>query len=112
MPELRRVFTPPKDAQAEPVCLLNKDMLADRAEDPTAFFAAARSQETLANGTVFRFAAEPGTWERVERFIADERDCCPFFAFEQWEERGEVVLRITREEESGTDQPQIDTDAH
>jgi hypothetical protein len=71
-------------------------MLAQRAEPPQALFEAARSQETLPDGAVFRLEAAPGMWERVERFVADERECCPFFGFEQWEERGEVVLRITR----------------
>jgi hypothetical protein len=98
MTETRRVFVAPKDAEAEPVCLLDQEMLADRSESPEAFFAAATSQETLPNGTVFRFDAQPGAWERIERFIADERECCPFFAFEQWEEDSAVVLRITKPE--------------
>jgi len=92
----RRSFTPPKNAQAEPVCLLDKDMLAQRAENPEAFFAAAQSQETLPNGAEFRFEAAPGMWERIETFVAEERECCPFFAFEQWEEDGAVLLRITK----------------
>jgi hypothetical protein len=92
----QRHYTPPKDAQAQPICLLDEDMLKARAENPMSFFDAARSQESLPNGTLFRFEAVSGTWERVERFVADERECCPFFAYEQWEEAGEVVLRVTR----------------
>ena len=98
MPGPRRVITAPKDPLADPVCLLTKDMVAERSERPEAFFASARSQRTLSNGTELRFEAAPGAWERVERFIADERECCPFFAFEQWEEGDEVVLRITSEQ--------------
>jgi hypothetical protein len=30
----------------------------------------------------------------VTTFIEEEGECCPFFAFEQWEEGDEVVLRI------------------
>ena len=29
---LRRIFVAPKDAQADPVCLLNQEMLAQRTE--------------------------------------------------------------------------------
>ena len=96
MPNPRRNYTAPKDPDAEVVCLLDATMLDARAENPKDFFDAARAQETLPNGTLFRFEAVPGAWERVERFIADERECCPFFAFEQWEEQGEVLLRVTR----------------
>jgi hypothetical protein len=98
MAESRRTYVAPKDAGAEPVCLLDREMLKERAESPEAFFAAAQSQETLPNGAEFRFEAAPGIWERIERFVADERECCPFFAFEQWEESGAVVLRITKPE--------------
>jgi hypothetical protein len=96
MPDQRYRIVPPKDAQAEPVCLLDESMLAERAERPEAFFAAAREQRTLPNGAEFRFEAGPGAWERVSAFIDDERECCPFFAFEQFELGDEVVLRITR----------------
>jgi hypothetical protein len=89
-------YVEPKDASAEPVCLLDKEWAARRVEPPDAFMASARSQRTTESGSEFRFEAAPGMWERVETFIAEERDCCPFFAFEVWEEDGEVVLRITK----------------
>jgi hypothetical protein len=97
--EVRRVVTPPKQPDAEPVCLLDKEWAERRQEPPDAFLASARSQENLPNGAEFRFGAQPGMWERVATFVAEERECCPFFAFEQWEDGGEVVLKITRPRE-------------
>ncbi len=92
----RRILTPPKQPDAEPVCLLDAETARQRLEPPGAFLASACSQRNLPNGAEFRFEAAPGAWERVSTFVAEERECCPFFAFEQWEEPGEVVLRITR----------------
>ena len=88
----------PKDPGAEPVCLLDKEWAARRKEPPDAFLALVRSEETLENGALFRFEAAPGMWDRVSTFVAEEGECCPFFAFEQWEDGGEVILRITRPE--------------
>ena len=94
----RRVITPPKEPDAEPVCLLTEEWAARRKESPEAFLAAAKSQASLPNGAEFRFDAGGGMWERAATFVAEERECCPFFAFEQWEESGAVLLRITRSE--------------
>jgi hypothetical protein len=100
MPETRRTIVPPKDPNAEVICLLDDISRGQRREPPDVFLSAARTQTTLSNGTEFRFEAVAGMWERVETFVAEERDCCPFFAFEQWEEDGAVVLRITKPEPS------------
>ena len=94
----RHRYVEPKDARAEPVCLLDKAWAARRAEPPDAFMASARSQASTESGSELRFEAAPGMWERVETFIDEERECCPFFAFEVWEEDGEVVLRILQPE--------------
>jgi hypothetical protein len=96
MAEHRRVVTPPKQPDAEPVCLLTEEWAARRKESPEALLATATSQAMLHNGAEFRFGSEGGTWERVTTFVEEERECCPFFAFEQWEEEGDVILRITR----------------
>jgi hypothetical protein len=98
MTESRRVIVPPKDPSAEPVCLLDKEWAQRRQEPPDVFLASARSEVREENGAVFRFEASPGMWERVGTFIAEERECCPFFAFEQWEEQDEVLLRISKPE--------------
>lgn len=98
--KLDRRFVPPLDPSAEQVCLLDQESAAARQEPPGGFLDAARSQQTFEHGSEFRFADEGGMWERVVTFIDEERQCCPFFAFEQWREGGEVVLRITRPERS------------
>ena len=94
----RRIGTPPKQADAEPVCLLDKEWAERRQEPPGAFLDLARRTD-IENGAEFRFQAGEGMWERVVTFISEERECCPFFAFEQWEEGGAVVLKITRPRE-------------
>ena len=97
----RHRIVPPRQPDAEPVCSLDKETASRRQEPPDAFLASARSQETREDGTLFHFEAKPGLWERVSTFIEEEGECCPFFAFEQWEEGDEVVLRITRPQETG-----------
>ena len=94
--EPRRRHVAPRDPNAEQVCLLDKETAARRSEPPDAFLDAARSQETREDGATFRFAAEPGMWERMSASVDEEGECCPFFAFEQWEEGDELVLRIVR----------------
>ncbi len=94
--EPRRVVTPPKQPDAEPVCLLTREWAERRREPPDTFLALATSERTIGNGAEFRFDAGGGMWERATRFVAEERECCPFFAFEQWEDSGQVVLRITK----------------
>ena len=96
----RRRFVPPLDANAEQVCLLDAETARARNEPPDALLGAATAQETTEHGATFHFAAAPGMWERVVTFIDEERGCCPFFAFEQWEEGDEVILRITRPQET------------
>jgi hypothetical protein len=69
---------------------------AERSEPPEAFLALARRTD-VAGGAEFRFDAEAGMWERVATFVSEERECCPFFAFEQWEDGRTVVLKITKD---------------
>ena len=96
MTEGRRRHVPPRQADAEQVCSLDEETTQRRKEPPEAFLAAARSKLTLPNGGEFHFEAKAGMWERVTTFIEEEGECCPFFAFDQWEEGDEVVLRIIR----------------
>lgn len=92
-------MVPPLDPSAEPVCLLDRDWAERRAEPPDAFLDLATSQETSENGALFHFPARPGMWERISTFVDEERECCPFFSFEQWEDGDEMVLKIMRQEE-------------
>jgi hypothetical protein len=98
MTNTRHVITPPKQPDAEPVCLLDKEWAERRQEPPGAFLDLARRTD-ITNGAEFRFEAAGGMWERVSTFVSEERECCPFFAFEQWEEDGGVVLKIFRPRE-------------
>jgi hypothetical protein len=89
-------YTPPLEADAEKACRLTSETLSARKEPPEDFFAAANDQQVLPNGYELRFEAGPGMPARVNTFIDEEGQCCPFFAFEQWEEDGQIVVRILR----------------
>ena len=93
-------YVAPMDPEAEKACRLTGETVAERREPPEDFFARAKSQEALPNGFELRFVAAPGIDSRVDTFIAEEQQCCPFFAFERWEEAGEIVVRILRPEEA------------
>jgi len=90
------VHVPAKDARAVQVCLLTRESAAARSEPPDQFLGSALRQETLSDGASFHFADLPEAIARVDAFIREEMECCPFFAFERWREGGEVVLRIIR----------------
>ncbi len=93
---LHYCYLPPTPG-AEQVCLLDKETALRRQAPPDAFFAEALEQETRPDGTVLRFDARAGAWDRVSMFIDEESQCCPFLAFEAWQDGGEVVLRMTME---------------
>ena len=94
----RRRYVPPRQPDAEQVCLLDAEGASKRAEPADRFLDEARSQVTKENSAEFRFEAQPDTWERINTFIEEEAECCPFFAFEQYEDGKDVVLRIIRPE--------------
>ncbi len=94
--EPRRRIVTPLDPNAEQVCLLDKDWADRRQESPSEFLDLARSHDTSEHSTVFHFEATPEMWDRMSTFVDEERECCQFFAFEQWEEGGEVLLKISR----------------
>lgn len=62
------------------------------------FGRAAQETAELADGYAFRFPAE--RYADITAFIANERLCCPFFAFtlEVAADRGPIWLRITGRE--------------
>jgi hypothetical protein len=91
-------YIPPLDQDAERACRLTSETAAARQEPAEDFFAAARAQEVLANGYELRFAASPSMPDRIDTFISEESVCCPFFAFEHWEEGNDLVVRILRPE--------------
>jgi len=89
-------YIAPSAADADMACRLTSETAALRRECPEDFFAAAKAQEVLPNGYELRFDPAPAMPERIGAFIAEESECCPFFAFERWEEQGELVVRILR----------------
>ena len=97
--EPRRRTVPPMDQDAEQVCLLDKEWAERRKESPSAFLDLARSQDTIETSTVFHFESTLEMWDRMTTFVDEERECCKFFAFEQWEEDDEVLLKISRPEQ-------------
>ncbi len=97
--EPRKRIVPPLDPNADQVCLLDKEWAARRKENPEGFLDMARSQETSEYSSVFHFGATPEIWDRMITFVDEERECCKFFAFEQWEDGDEVLLKISRPEQ-------------
>jgi len=89
-------YLPPPGPQTEQVCLLDRETALRRKEPPDAIYEQARVQDVTEDGSELRFDARPGLWQRISTFIDEESECCPFFSFEEWEESGEIVLRIGR----------------
>lgn len=90
----RRLYVPPRDPDAEPVCLLTREAAAQRQESVDALLQQAYAVESRPNGIEYRFRLGPRVWDRVNTFIDEESECCPFLAFEV-EEAGEaIVLRV------------------
>ena len=58
-------------------------------------FAGADRVDELPDGYAFRFAVTEDRIDRLTRFIAAERRCCPFFTFELVAERDEGPLWLS-----------------
>jgi hypothetical protein len=85
--------------QAQPVplaCLLTGDDLTARGEVVQPLIASYQKLEELEDGYAFQFPGESEWIERVVSFVAEERQCCPFFTFElQYEpDLGPIWLRL------------------
>jgi hypothetical protein len=96
--EPMRLDVAARDPHAEPVCLLDRDWAALRLESPEHFLLAAVDEKVTDDGFIFRFQRSADLWRRLEVFVAEERECCPFFAFEAFDDGDEVVLRMYQEE--------------
>ncbi len=90
----RRLFVPPRDPDAEPICLLTREWAARRREPVEVLLAEAAGETPRPDGMEYLFAAAPDLWPRIETFIAEEGECCPFAAFEAFETADALVLRI------------------
>jgi len=63
-------------------CLLTGEDLAARGEVVRPLMASYQQVQELEDGYAFQFPGESEWIQRVVRFVAEERACCPFFTFE------------------------------
>ncbi len=77
-------------------CSLTGDDLAARGEIVHPLMSSYQKLQELEDGYAFRFPGEPAWIQRVVAFIAEERQCCPFFTFELHYEPnlGPIWLRL------------------
>jgi hypothetical protein len=92
----RTLYFPPVNPAAEPVCTLDRATALGRQEAPDKFLDDAFAQESTPTGMEYRFQRTDEMWERVQIFIQEEAQCCPFFAFEVAEREQDLVLTIFR----------------
>jgi hypothetical protein len=95
MPD-RHINVTPREPGAEPICLLTPEWAVQRREAVDTLLAEAVAEMPLPNGIEYRFEATPTIWPRIETFIAEEGECCPFLAFEAFESERDTVLRIVQ----------------
>ncbi len=89
----RRIFVPPVDPEAEPICTLDRETALRRKEQPDRLLDQALEQTSTGDGIEYRFGPVVGLWERIETFIKEEGQCCRFLAFELTESQDAVVLK-------------------
>ena len=77
-------------------CLLTGENLTARSEVVRPLMASYHKLQELEDGYAFQFPGEPEWIQRVVTFVAEERECCPFFTFElQYEPNlGPIWLRL------------------
>ncbi|HXZ05335.1 MAG TPA: hypothetical protein VEH81_10900 [Ktedonobacteraceae bacterium] len=86
-----------QEAESVPLaCLLTGEDLAARSEIVLPLIASYQQLQELEDGYAFQFPGEPEWIQRVVSFIAEERQCCPFFTFELHYEpnMGPIWLRL------------------
>ena len=95
-----RLDVPARDPHAEPVCLLDRETAATRQQSPDDFLAGAITEKPTDDGFIFRFKRSDSLWDRLRVFVVEEGGCCPFFAFEAYDDGDEVVLRMFQQQVS------------
>ena len=90
---------PDVQQEAQPLilaCSLTGEDLKARGEVVQPLMASYQQLQELEDGYAFQFPGEPGWIQRLVEFVAEERQCCPFFTFElQYEPNfGPVWLRL------------------
>lgn len=90
----QELIVPPLDANAEPICTLDRETALARHEPPDRFLEASLSESALEAGIEYVFPASEAMWVRLRTFISEEQQCCPFFAFHAREVDGTIVLKV------------------
>ncbi len=90
----KSLVVPPRDAGAEPICLLTREWAMRRAENPEAFLSIATSETPIDRGIEYRLPVSREVWSRIEVFVQEEGECCPFLAFEAVEEESQIRLQV------------------
>ena len=90
---------PDTQQEAQPLvlaCSLTGDDLAARGEVVRPLMASYQKLQELEDGYAFQFPGGSEWIQRVVTFVAEERQCCPFFTFElQFEPNlGPIWLRL------------------
>ena len=96
----RRMTISPRDPHAAPVCLLTREWAVQRDESPDVFLGTVLSELPADRGIEYRLSASAEIWGRVETFIQEEGECCPFLAFEAEEEADQIRLKVIWPEEA------------
>ena len=87
------------DPKAAPICLLTREWAERRAEKPAEFLDLVTSEASIEGGTEYRLPAGVSTWNRVEAYIREEGECCPFLSFHACEDGDDIRLKILWPEE-------------
>ncbi len=76
---------PDVQQEAQPLilaCSLTGEDLAARGEVVRPLMASYQQMQELEDGYAFQFPGEPTWIQRLVEFVAEERQCCPFFTFD------------------------------
>ena len=90
----RHLNIAPLNPAAEPVCLLTREWAARRKVPVDELLGGAEREVMRDDGIEYHLPANAETWSKVETFIQEERECCPFLAFEAEERNDIIILRV------------------
>lgn len=96
------LYVPPVEPQADPTCRLQRPEAEQRQQTLDMVIQRSLSVEPLVNGIEVRLQDSAEEREKIETFIMEEADCCPFLAFEVWIEGNDAILRILHPPMEGT----------
>jgi len=92
---LRHRIVEASEPRADPSCRLTREEGQRRKSDNDGLFAQLARQRQIGAANEFVFRGDPDRlWNQISLFVDEESRCCPFFTFEQVEERAGVLLRV------------------